>query len=101
MCCFDPVFSAMDQGYENYDEDRQDYLETSDSQNTIQNQDSSQQQVTTTSGSKRGRTSDVWRHYTFFDKIVGLAPIRYARCNVCGNEYKAPDIVVLLILVLR
>ena len=32
----------------------------------------------------------MWRHYTFFDKLVGVALIRYARCNVCGNEYKAP-----------
>ncbi|XP_021747193.1 uncharacterized protein LOC110713034 [Chenopodium quinoa] len=81
----------MEQEFDEYDEDNQDHFETIDSQYTVQNQDSTQQQVTTTSGSKRGRTSDVWRHYTFFDKMVGLAPIKYARCNICGNEYKTPS----------
>lgn len=50
ICCFVSIFLVMEQGFGNYDE------HTIDSQDTFQNQDSSQQQVTNTSGSKRQRT---------------------------------------------
>ncbi|XP_021753564.1 uncharacterized protein LOC110735896 [Chenopodium quinoa] len=81
----------MSREYDEFDYERQSNFDTVSSQAaSVSVDDASNTGTINPSVNKRQRTAGIWKHYTFFVKTIGNENVDYARCNLCGKEYKAP-----------
>ncbi|XP_021730172.1 uncharacterized protein LOC110697131 [Chenopodium quinoa] len=81
----------MSREYDEFDYERQSNFDTVSSQaSSVSVDDASNTGTINPSVNKRQRTAGIWKHYTFFVKTIGNENVDYARCNLCGKEYKAP-----------